>query len=162
MSVEKVAVEKYGLCIEDCNFLEDKTIWVASLSNGLVVRQDDDRAGKEPVAWKRLAKYCSYESIDIDSLYLKFRSHQVHMQEGPDVQGYYFCYGAHKEFDENITRQHYGCGVLVNGFLEYEWYETPALVSTKTNNRKANSEDVQSSKLILKKAVSIESPCFLR
>ena len=56
MSIQEIAEQDYGLCTEECGFLEDKTIWVAVLSNGLTVYQDDERSGKEPIAWKRLKR----------------------------------------------------------------------------------------------------------
>ena len=81
------AENNYGLCIEDCDFLEDKTIWVAVLSNGLTVYQDDNRSGKEKVAWKRLGRYCSEKHIDVIGMYLKFRSHVKRRPDGDDIEG---------------------------------------------------------------------------
>ena len=152
MTEEQIAQENYGLCIEDCSFLEDKTIWVASLSNGIFVYQDDNRSGKEPVAWKRLADYCNSENVDISGMYIKFRSHVIQMPDGEDVEGYYFCYGAHKEFDETMTRYHYVCGICQNQKLKYDWYTTPELIRTKSKKRNYNQDDIKSKKLILKQS----------
>ena len=147
--IEEIASKRYGLCVGDCDFLEDKTIWVAVLSNGLTVYQDDNRSGKEAVAWKRLFDYCQKENVEIIGMHLKFRSHLIPMPCGDDVQGYYFCYGAHKEFDETITKQHYICGVLSNDRLEYSWYQTPELILTREHSRNPKNSDVKDKRLIL-------------
>ena len=82
MPIQEIAEQNYGLCTEECDFLEDKTIWVAVLSNGLTIYQDDERSGKEPVAWKRLKEYCQSESLNIVGMHLKFRSHVIPMERG--------------------------------------------------------------------------------
>ena len=151
MSIQDIATEDYQLCIEHCDFLEEKTIWVAAISNGLVVMQDDYRSGRvEPIAWKRLSKYCGEQEVDIVGMYLKFRSHIVPMPDGDSVQGYYFAYGAHREFDESVTRQHYVCGVVEQGRLNYAWYTTPELEETKSHTRKIRPDDSEHKRLILK------------
>ena len=151
MSVDSKAKEKYQLCISDCNYLIDKTIWVATLSNGLVVYQDDEKSGKnEPVAWKRLYDYCQQEKVDIIGMYLKFRSNIKQMPSGEDIDGYYFSYGAHREFDEEITRMHYVCGTYSEGRIESTWYTTPELTKTRTDSRKMSEKDVCQKRLILK------------
>lgn len=151
MTLEENASKHYGLCVEDCDFLEDKTIWVAVLSNGITVYQDDNRSGKEPVAWKRLFDYCEEQKIDIVGMHLKFRSHVVPIPCGDDVEGYYFSYGAHREFDERITRQHYICGVLIDERLHYSWYQTPELILTREDNRNPQKYDIEQKRLIVNK-----------
>ena len=150
MSTESIAENDYGLCLEDGLFLEDKTIWVASLSNGLIVHQDDGRWSKEHEAWKRLFDYCANEKQNIIGMYLKFRSHVKQMPDGDDVEGYYFSYGAHREFDETITRKYYVCGVSIEGRLNYDWYTTPELIRTRRDSRKIQKEDTIQKRLILK------------
>ena len=151
MNTEAVATQDYGLCTEDCDYLEDKSIWVVNLSNSLTVFQDDDRSGKEPVAWKRLWDYCNSELVDIVAMYLQFRSNRKMMPEGDNIQGYYFAYGAHKEFDEHITRMHYVSGYVEEGRLNTEWYRTPELLSTKRKiSRTPEESDIQDKRLILK------------
>lgn len=151
MTIDSIAKEEYHLCISDCDYLIDKTIWVATLSNGIVVYQDDEKSGKdEVVAWKRLYDYCAKEQTDIISMYLKFRSNIKQMPSGEDVDGYYFSYGAHREFDEEITRMHYVCGTCHNGRIESTWYTTPELTKTRTDSRKLSEKDVSQKRLILK------------
>ncbi len=144
--------EQYGLCLEECDFLEDKTIWVAALSNGLVVRQDDNRSGREPkVAWLRLGKYCAENDVDIIGLHLKFRSHVIPITSNDTVRGYYFSYGVEKDIDENITRQHYVCGFLDSNGIVYSWYRTPELIADRDGVRQLKKDDISSGKAIIKK-----------
>lgn len=146
------SAEKFGLCTEECDFLEDKTIWVAALSNGLVVRQDDYRSGRTPdVAWLRLGNYCVENDVDIIGLHLKFRSHVIPITSDESIQGHYFSYGIQKEIDESITKQHYVCGFARQNTLDYDWYKTPELTIEKTVQREINKDDISSGKLILKK-----------
>lgn len=146
------SAEKFGLCTEECGFLEDKTIWVAALSNGLVIRQDDYRSGRTPdVAWLRLGKYCIENNVDIIGLHLKFRSNVIPITSGDAVQGYYFAYGVQKEIDESITKQHYVCGFVSQNIIRYDWYRTPELIIERTGQRGINKDDISSGKLILKK-----------
>jgi len=149
MISEEVAKNDYGLCIEDCSFLEDKTIWVAVLSNGLTVYQDDERSGKEPVAWKRLFKYCKEQPADIIGMHLKFRSNVIPIESGSHVEGYYFAYGAHREFDENITKHCYVCGFCKNGLISYCWYKTPELLEMRSHSRQYRQDDIDDCRLIL-------------
>ncbi len=154
MSLESEAIEKYSLCIEESDFLEDKTIWVAHLSNGLTVYQDDHKSGKEePIAWKRLFSYCNEEGVDISGMYLKFRSNRKLMPDADDCDGYYFAYGALREFDERITRAYYVCGYCLENTLFYDWYMTPELTKSMPRKRKLNKEDIQDKRLILNSSV---------
>ena len=143
------AENNYGLCIEDCDFLEDKTIWVAILSNGLTVYQDDERSGKEPEAWKRLNGYCQAESLNIVGMHLKFRSHVIPIERGDEIEGYYFAYGAHKEFDAHITKHCYVCGFCKNGLISYAWYKTPELIQMREYSRPYRADDIEDGRLIL-------------
>jgi hypothetical protein len=152
MSIENIATENYDLCIKECDYLEDKTIWIVNLSNSLTVFQDDNRSGKEPVAWKRLSDYCNNENVDIVSMLLRFRSNQKILPEDEDVKGYYFAYGAHKEFDEARTRAHYVCGYASGNNVHCEWYSTPELISTRDVSRRYNQQDIDDKRLILKQA----------
>ena len=147
--IEKIAEDEYGLCIAECDFLEDKSIWIAELSNGITVYQDDNRSGKETVAWKRLGIYCESENVDISGMRLRFRSHVVHIESGDDIDGYYFAYGAHKEFDEQVTRAHYVCGFCRQGIINCSWYSIPELLLTRDSTRKTNSDDIKDGRLIL-------------
>src|SRR5688500_10269504 len=67
--------------------------WVAVLSNGETVYQDDDRPGIKPEsAWIRLGNYVNNRGLHIVALSFQFRSHVISLPENAD--GYYFAKGA--------------------------------------------------------------------
>ncbi len=73
-------------------FIEDKPLWVAWLSNGKVVYQDDGRPGVgEPSAWKRLRRHCEQHKLWLTRLGLKFRSHEQFDILPKDAEAYFFC-----------------------------------------------------------------------
>tara|TARA_B100000959_G_scaffold280118_1_gene341398 strand:- start:32 stop:493 length:462 start_codon:yes stop_codon:yes gene_type:complete len=140
---------QYGICVTEDYFLEDKTIWVAYLSNGVVAYQDDDRDGqKEPVAWKRLADYCNSENINISSLHIKFRSNIIHITL-PNSKGHYFSYGILKDMHKHEDEKYYVCGNLLDEGLQYTWYKTPELTLKHTTKREPEDSDFSDQKLIL-------------
>lgn len=81
------------ICEKQDDFLEDKTIWVAVLSNDKIIYQDDDRVGyEEKSAWIRLKKYILENKLSIKSFYLKFRSNIVSSTPN-NASGYFFSKG---------------------------------------------------------------------
>ena len=155
MTIEEIAVSKYGLCIEECEYLEDKSVWIATLSNGITAYQDDDKSGKEPVAWRRLHKYCKENNVHLLGMCLKFRSNIITIKSPDDIDGFYFSYGVQREFDEEVTRAYYVCGYLKSEEINYIWYRTPELLEEKRGSRKATKEDFSGCRLI----VNTQSVC---
>jgi len=149
MTVEELASSSYGLCLEECDYLEDKSIWIATLSNGITAYQDDEKSGKEPVAWKRLAKYCKENSVGIIGMCLKFRSNVVVIKTPEEIDGFYFAYGAQREFDVDITRAYYVVGYCKDGSIFSTWYTVPELIKHKENKRKITDKDSEDLRLIL-------------
>jgi hypothetical protein len=118
--------ESYGLCLEEDDFLCDKSIWVASLSNGLDVYQDDNRGClEEPSAWKRLASYILDSGTKIVGMKLKFRSHIIEIPSNAD--GYYFACGMSKTSESDVQRGYLVCGALIDGVATCKWYNIPEL-----------------------------------
>ena len=141
--------DEYELCIEEDDFLCDKTIWIASLSNGISVYQDDDRGKlKEPSAWKRLGHYISENcpKINIVGMQLKFRSHIVELPS--NARGYYFAHGMSKTTDDIIERGYLVCGSVdtsilrdrqytepVDDIITCKWYNIPELTLSHEQTR---------------------------
>ncbi len=75
---------------EEDEFTFEKPRWIAHLSNGTKVLQDDNRpVAYPPQAWLRLADYCRHSGLYITNLTLQFRSH--HQTPLPaNADGYYF------------------------------------------------------------------------
>tara|TARA_R110002074_G_scaffold390889_1_gene575176 strand:+ start:2091 stop:2558 length:468 start_codon:yes stop_codon:yes gene_type:complete len=149
MNDEKIASLDYDLCLEDCDYLEDKSVWIATLSNGITVYQDDNKSGRERVAWKRLAKYCHENNVDVIGLCLKFRSNVIVVKTPDKIDGFYFAYGAQREFDEDITRAYYVTGYSKDNSIFYTWYTIPELIKDKEGSRKITDRDTEDLRLIL-------------
>lgn len=136
---------KYHLCIDEHDpFLEEKAIWIAHLSNGVCVFQDDDRPGlnEETLgfkdahsAWVRLFHYlCIHMSCTIDLIRLKFRDHVIRLPY-QQITGYYFSRGAMGEWGSSTTIHYNVMGVIKDPQQEYIqqlWYHLPSLEVLQT------------------------------
>ena len=119
------------ICTTEDSFLEDKTIWIASLSNGQTVFQDDERTGAYPhSAWVRLKDYCEEEDVYINDLKIKFRSHVVPI---PRADGYHFMKGVGCVVGSG-QEDFFIFGTLENGTLKRTWYKIPEIIENKTAN----------------------------
>jgi hypothetical protein len=63
--------------IDDFILDKDKTYWIATLSDGTVVYEDDGRPDLERVSWFRLRNYCKENSLSIVKMAMRFRSNYV-------------------------------------------------------------------------------------
>lgn len=115
-----------NLCFEEDEFLEGKTIWIAALSNGEDVYQDDDRPGLIPQAWLRLKKYVDDNQLSIERLLLKFRSHRVEVSN--NEEGNTFSKGVIARWGGSKTRHFYVTGILKGGMIRLKWWTTPELL----------------------------------
>ena len=68
-----------------------------------------------------------------------------------EIDGFYFAYGAQREFDEDITRAYYVVGYSLEGNITYTWYTIPELLKHKDGVRKVTDRDVEDCRLILNK-----------
>ena len=126
--------ETYNLCLEEDDFLCDKTIWTAFLSNGITVYQDDSRGNlKEPSAWKRLGAYVLDSDVNIVGITLKFRSHIVEIPS--NAEGYYFAHGISRTTDDCIERGYLICGAVIDGSATCKWYNIPELTISRECRR---------------------------
>lgn len=82
-----------NLCFSYDYFLEEECIWVAKLSDGTTVYQDDNRPGIEPVsAWIRLGEYLKENSDKwIKEIQLKFGTHEISVAGEKDL--YFYSHG---------------------------------------------------------------------
>ena len=112
------------------------TVWVATLSDGSVVYQDDDREGVEPEsAWIRLGMYCEENSLHITSFTIQNGTNTVRIKE--DADGYFFCKGAGGFLftSDGATYQSYIVGTLKDGLLRVDVYNVPELTIHYSENR---------------------------
>jgi hypothetical protein len=64
---------------------------------------------------------------------LKFRSHEVQLPSNAD--GYYFTYGASRDFSSIVTRGYYVAGTLVGGVVTCKWFVIPELIVERESSR---------------------------
>src|SRR4051812_48908014 len=79
-----------SVCKQKDDLINEKLHWVAELSNGEKVFQDDGRPGEtEPSAWIRLRKYVQENRLSIESIHLVFCDH-IEEVVPRNADGYYF------------------------------------------------------------------------
>ena len=61
--------------LDDFILDKDKPYWIATLSDGTKVYEDDGRAGIGRISWERLKDYCYSHKISVDNVAIQFRSH---------------------------------------------------------------------------------------
>jgi len=133
-------MNKYRLCTDEHDpFLDEKAIWIAHLSSGDCVFQDDDRPGitDEVVgisdahsAWVRLFHYLLAEQkCTITMIRLKFRDHVIRLPH-KDISGYYFTRGIMSEWGSPDDVHYNVMGVIrdVNQLhIQRLWYHLPSI-----------------------------------
>lgn len=76
------------VCKEEDDYVRERPRWVAELSNGETIYQDDDRPGVVlPGAWLRLKDYLQENHLSIRQLWLQFRTNRIQIGE-PNAAGY--------------------------------------------------------------------------
>lgn len=123
-----------GICIKEDDFLEDKSYWIATLSNGVVVYGDDGRPGETvSSAWLRLTQYLVDNCLTIVKFGIKFRDHYEELPSNKD--GYYFSHGVLGGLfcEKNISYQVLG---YVEDDMVWCWhYITPSLVRSQITSK---------------------------
>jgi len=131
---------KYRLCIDEHDpFLEERAIWIAHLSNGLCVFQDDDRRGitEETLGirdahstWVRLFHYLVEDhTCQITMIRLKFRDHVIRLPHA-NILGYYFTRGIIGEWGSKDDIHYNIMGVIKDveqPHIERLWYHLPSI-----------------------------------
>jgi hypothetical protein len=124
------------ICNKEDEFLEDKTIWVAVLSNDEIVYQDDNReTEEEKSAWLRLKKYISNNKLKIKSFYLKFRSNTSLLIPN-DASGYFFSKGIMASVSNSKTVFYYSIGYIENASVHIKKVKIPELIIFDQETRK--------------------------
>tara|TARA_R100000008_G_C3577865_1_gene166419 strand:+ start:1088 stop:1570 length:483 start_codon:yes stop_codon:yes gene_type:complete len=117
------------------NVYADKNpLWIATLSNGEQVYQDDGREGIEPAsAWVRLKQYCSINDLYIESIKLRNKSHIEELGSGHD--GYFFCKSAGALLFGDMTQHSFVFGTLTGEKLSVRKWRLPELVPESVEER---------------------------
>lgn len=126
------------ICTIEDDFVRDRfeseTRWVAVLSDGRKVFQDDNRPDVFPAsAWLRLKEYCEKTGNKIVKMHIQFRTHVVSLPD--DAPGYYFSKGvagiAFSEASDGTWGQFIVGTLLENGSLQRITYRVPELIIEK-------------------------------
>lgn len=113
-----------------------QTVWVAELSSGLKVYQDDHRPGlSQHSAWVRLADHLAREGDRIIRLGLKFRSHKLFDILPVHADGYYFCRSTIGVFGLGTPLHFYMLGALTHGKVMIKRFKVPELTHIETVER---------------------------
>jgi hypothetical protein len=120
---------------EEDEFTFEKCRWLAHLSNGEIIIQDDGRPGMEPPsAWLRLKEYCKQNNVNIINVSLQFRSN--HVSPLPAYADGYFFANKYIAIQGGFQGGFYLVGVLINDIIQVHNYSVPALEYSGTEIRK--------------------------
>lgn len=106
---------------------KDETIWIATLSDGRKVYQDDDRPEhQEKRAWVRLQAFCSKNNLFVTQMSIKFRSHN---EDNPvSSEGYFFRKGVLGQFGSTKSVNYYLTGPIIDGKIHVTKWRIPELI----------------------------------
>ncbi len=127
------------------SFIEDKdsTVWIATLSDGRVVYEDDGRPEyTECSAWKRLKSFCFQNGIYVKSMVIKFRSHTEVCP--PSEEGYFFRKGVLGVYGLDKTIHFYLTGPIIAGKIHVRKWQVPEIVleSQETRETEGNEDGI--------------------
>lgn len=99
--------------------------FVAELSNGETVYQDDGRyVEPSPFAWLRLKHYLTESNLNIEKLWLQYRSNKILVSS--EAEGLYFCKGLIAGVGGDSS-QCFVVGILKDGGFAKLYYSIPDL-----------------------------------
>lgn len=125
-------------------FIDQNPYWVATLSSGDVVYQDDNRPNMEPSAWLRLREYCYAEDLNVSSLMLQFAGYQFHAYDGSG-DGVYFSLGSSALLGEDLrTWSLYVVGKILSKHMDVVKYEIPTLQEQIRDGRLISPKNIPS------------------
>lgn len=116
------------VCKQEDEFTFEKPRWVAHLSNGENILQDDERPGIEPKqSWLRLKDYCRQNMVDVVNLTLQFRSHtEIPLPANADA--YFFCNRVVTMLNSDIVIGFHLIGYLKDKILRVQHWKVPEYV----------------------------------
>ena len=115
-------------------YADNNPLWIATLSNGEVVYQDDGRPNVKPAsAWARLKKYCEINDVHITNIKIRNRTHIEDL--GSDCDGYFFCKSAGALLFGDMTQHAFIFGTLNGEKLSVRKWRLPELIPEATEER---------------------------
>lgn len=143
-------IKEYNLCTKRDSFVEDKCIWIADLSNGMKVFQDDNRQHVQPTsAWERLKIFLSEnQNIKIDCFRFRYGTHIIKPADSALV--YFYSKGIMKDLQGPKSVDFHVFGSSNNlDTIECVSYSAPGLEIIKKQVR--NISDCDKRTLIIQK-----------
>jgi hypothetical protein len=117
---------------------DNHPMWIAKLSNGETVYQDDDRPEVHPAsAWLRLRDYCIQEKIHVKSLLLKNKSNQVVAIQDDENDGVFLTKAAGAFLFGDETLEFFNVGVIKNGKAHLTKWKMPDMTRDLREEREA-------------------------
>jgi hypothetical protein len=119
---------------------KDKTFWIAKLSDGRTVYQDDDRPDyEERNAWLRLKKFCEENNLFVTQVKIQFRDHIEVLPESNE--GYFFRYGAFGCLKSKKSYSRFIVGPVKNNQVEVQVWRIPEIILENEYSETRNIED---------------------
>lgn len=126
----KQTLSKYSLSFEEDEFIknqkEGNTRWIATLSSGFTIFQDDGRLGTNDSSWLRLQKYVSETGDNIVGLSIQFRSNMYSLPAMKD--GYFFVNGVLFSLGAKKTYKYMHIGYLENNQVYVKRIRVPEIL----------------------------------
>ena len=115
-------------------YADNNPLWIATLSNGETIYQDDGRPNVKPLsAWSRLKKYCEDNHLHITNIKLRNRSNVVDV--GSNHDGYFFCKSAGALMFGDMTMHSFIIGTLTGEKLSARKWRLPELIAEGIEER---------------------------
>lgn len=123
------------ICNYEDDFIFEKPMWIALLSNGEKVYQDDGRPNLEDYsAWIRLRSYLKETKLKITSLYFRFRSNIVYLLP-ENAEGYYFSNGVIGQLSSDFSINLFVCGEINGNIARIRNIKIPELLVMSEEDR---------------------------
>ena len=124
-----------SICNHEDDFIFEKPMWIALLSNGEKVYQDDGRPNLEDYsAWIRLRSYLKETKLKITSLYFRFRSNIVYLLP-ENAEGYYFSNGVIGQLSSDFSINLFVCGEINGNIARIRNIKIPELLVMSEEDR---------------------------
>jgi hypothetical protein len=111
--------------------MDSSPFWIATLSNGKEVYQDDNRYGDKDPAWLRVTDYCRRKNLFVKKLVFQFRCTRKEFLG----DNFYFTLGAGANWSAGVTGAtdtFYILGQVHGDQLIKSWWKMPEISLFKT------------------------------
>jgi len=119
----------------DDDYIESNTLWIAFLSNGEIVYQDDKCVDNED-SFTPLKIYCEQNNLFIDKFQIRFRSHiETVFENNDECQGFFFRKSIMAPFSSDKNFHRYIIGKVIDNIIYTEKWSTPEIIMVEQEIR---------------------------